>query len=190
MTREEKQEKARVSRIMSEGPIDLPFALLVLLLTTIGVLMVFSASFARSYYEAENPTTMVALSVFLRQAFFAVAGVVAMFVVSKIDYHWWRRWASTAAGAGDCAAGAGYYPTQPAGCHQRRCNPLAERGDHDLPAIGGGEVCGNPLFCRYHHVSKSEKMNTFRTESCPIVLILGVISRPRCCWSPICPARC
>ena len=51
MTPEEKQEKARVNRIMSKGPIDLPFALLVLLLTAIGVLMVFSASFARAYYE-------------------------------------------------------------------------------------------------------------------------------------------
>ena len=93
MTREEKQEKARVNRIMSKGPIDLPFALLVLLLTAIGVLMVFSASFARAYYEASDPSAMAALSVFLRQAGFAVVGIVAMFVVSKIDYHKWRRWA-------------------------------------------------------------------------------------------------
>ena len=42
-------------RGLGVDPIDLPFALLVLLLTTIGVLMVFSASFARSFYEAENP---------------------------------------------------------------------------------------------------------------------------------------
>ena len=93
MTPEEKQEKARVNRIMSKGPIDLPFALLVLLLTAIGVLMVFSASFARAYYEASDPSAMAALSVFLRQAGFAVVGIVAMFVVSKIDYHKWRRWA-------------------------------------------------------------------------------------------------
>ena len=93
MTREEKQEKARINRIMSKGPIDLPFALLVLLLTAIGVLMVFSASFARAYYESSDPSTMAALSVFLRQLVFAVAGVIVMFVVSRIDYHWWRRWA-------------------------------------------------------------------------------------------------
>ena len=93
MTPEEKQEKARVNRIMSKGPIDLPFALLVLLLTAIGVLMVFSASFARAYYEASDPSAMAALSVFLRQAGFAVVGMIAMFVVSKIDYHKWRRWA-------------------------------------------------------------------------------------------------
>ncbi len=93
MTREEKQEKARIDRILAKGPIDLPFALLVVLLTAIGVLMVFSASFARAYYESSNPTTMAALSVFLRQLLFAVVGIAAMFVVSKIDYHRWRRWA-------------------------------------------------------------------------------------------------
>ncbi len=93
MTAEEKQEKRRINRIMSKGPIDIPFAMLVLLLTSIGVLMVFSASYARAFYEASNPTTMAALSVFLRQFVFAVAGVIGMFVVSRIDYHWWRRWA-------------------------------------------------------------------------------------------------
>ncbi len=93
MTLEEKQEKARVNRIMSKGPIDLPFALLVLLLTAIGVLMVFSASFARAYYEASDPSTAAALSVFMRQAGFAVVGILVMFGVSKVDYHRWRRWA-------------------------------------------------------------------------------------------------
>ncbi len=93
MTQEEKQEKARINRIMSKGPIDLPFTLLVLLLTAIGVLMVFSASFARAYYEASDPSTMAALSIFLRQAGFAAAGIVVMFVISKVDYHRWRRWA-------------------------------------------------------------------------------------------------
>ena len=93
MTREEKLEKARISRIMSKGPIDLPFALLVLLLVGIGVLMVFSASFARAFYTAKDPSVMAGLSVFSRQLVFAVAGVIAMFAVSKIDYHWWRRWA-------------------------------------------------------------------------------------------------
>ena len=94
MTKEEKQEKARVDRILAKGPIDLPFALLVLLLTGIGVLMVFSASFARAFYEAENPTVMSALSVFIRQLAFAGVGVVVMFAVSKIDYHRWRRFAT------------------------------------------------------------------------------------------------
>lgn len=91
MTAEEKQEKIRVNRIMAKGPLDLPFAIIVILLTSIGVLMVFSASFARSFYEATNPTIFAALGVFFRQLFFAVVGVVVMLVVSKIDYHRWRN---------------------------------------------------------------------------------------------------
>ena len=49
VTSEEKRQKAQINRLMAKGPIDLPFALLVLLLTAIGVLMVFSASFARAF---------------------------------------------------------------------------------------------------------------------------------------------
>ena len=56
VTREEKLEKIRVNRIMSKGPADVPLVLLVLLLTGIGVLMVFSASFARAFYESESRT--------------------------------------------------------------------------------------------------------------------------------------
>ena len=41
VTSEEKRQKAQINRLMAKGPIDLPFALLVLLLTAIGVLMVF-----------------------------------------------------------------------------------------------------------------------------------------------------
>ena len=64
MTSEEKRQKAQINRLMAKGPIDLPFALLVLLLTAIGVLMVFSASFARAFYEAEDPSAMAALSAY------------------------------------------------------------------------------------------------------------------------------
>ena len=35
---------------LARGPMDLPFLMLVLLLTGIGVIMVFSASFATAYY--------------------------------------------------------------------------------------------------------------------------------------------
>ena len=38
------------------GQIDLPFLMLVLLLLTIGVVMIFSASFARAYYDPTDET--------------------------------------------------------------------------------------------------------------------------------------
>lgn len=67
------------------GKLDIPFLLLVLLLLTIGVIMLFSASYARSYVETGNSTFY-----FARQAKFALAGVAAMMFVSYLNYQWWR----------------------------------------------------------------------------------------------------
>ena len=36
---------------LARGPVDLPFLMLVLMLTGIGVVMVFSASFATAFYD-------------------------------------------------------------------------------------------------------------------------------------------
>ena len=37
---------------LARGPMDLPFLMLVVLLTGIGVIMVFSASYATAYYDS------------------------------------------------------------------------------------------------------------------------------------------
>ena len=66
---------------LARGPMDLPFLMLVVLLTGIGVIMVFSASYATAYYEGRDPTFY-----FFRQGLFAVAGLAIMYVVSKINY--------------------------------------------------------------------------------------------------------
>ena len=83
--RKEKQEE---SRELAKGPIDLPFCLLVLLLTAIGLIMLLSASFPSAYYE--DGTNNNPLYYFIRQGVFAVAGIAAMFVISKINYQRFR----------------------------------------------------------------------------------------------------
>ncbi len=67
------------------GRMDVPFLLLTLLLTVIGLVMLFSASFPSAYYETGNPAYY-----FKRQAIFAALGLSAMFVVAKINYQRWR----------------------------------------------------------------------------------------------------
>lgn len=47
--------------------------------------MLFSASFPRAYYDTGDGTYY-----FKRQAAFAALGLVAMFIVSKINYQRWR----------------------------------------------------------------------------------------------------
>ena len=70
---------------LARGPLDLPFLTLVLLLTGIGVIMVFSASYPTAITEDVSPTTY-----FVKQAIFAVGGTVIMLFVSKINYQRFR----------------------------------------------------------------------------------------------------
>ncbi len=67
------------------GLLDLPFLILTVLLVLIGVVMMFSASYARAYMEEGSSTYY-----FFRQGLFATAGLFIMWVVSRINYHVWR----------------------------------------------------------------------------------------------------
>lgn len=68
------------------GPIDLPYMLLVILLCSIGLIMMFSASYATG---AANPKVGAAYYV-TRQSVYAVIGVVVMLVVSRMNYHYFK----------------------------------------------------------------------------------------------------
>lgn len=67
------------------GMLDLPFLLLTVLLVMIGVIMMFSASYA-SAYATENSSTYY----FSRQAAFALVGIAIMLFVSRLNYQVWR----------------------------------------------------------------------------------------------------
>ncbi len=64
---------------------DLPFLILTVMLVVIGVIMLFSASYARAFAEEENSAYY-----FVRQGGFAVAGLVIMWVISRLNYQIWR----------------------------------------------------------------------------------------------------
>ncbi|MBQ4119617.1 MAG: cell division protein FtsW [Clostridia bacterium] len=70
------------------GKIDITFFSLVLILLTIGLVMLFSASYAYSYEYYGNSYKFIS-----RQALFAVVGVIVMLWVSKWDYHIFKRFA-------------------------------------------------------------------------------------------------
>ena len=72
---------------IERGPIDLPFAVLALLLLTIGVIMVLSASFASAYYTMDGNATYY----FVRQTLFALCGVGVMFLCSRFPMDFYRR---------------------------------------------------------------------------------------------------
>jgi len=67
------------------GLMDIPFLVLTVLLVMIGVVMMFSASYARAYELKGNSTYY-----FARQAIFAVVGIGLMLFVSRVNYQIWR----------------------------------------------------------------------------------------------------
>ncbi len=82
----QKQPEQKQKIILDErGMVDLPFLLITVLLVTIGVIMMFSASYA-SAYASEDSSTFY----FARQGLFALAGVGIMLFVSRLNYQMWR----------------------------------------------------------------------------------------------------
>lgn len=75
---------------LARGPMDLPFLMLTMMLVGIGLIMVFSASYASAYYDSSASVRNNPLFYIKRQAMFAVAGTVIMYVVSKINYQTFR----------------------------------------------------------------------------------------------------
>ena len=70
----------------STGMLDIPYLVLTLLLVAIGLLMMFSASYARALHDTGN-----AAYYFVRQAGFAAFGIVVMLVVSRLNYFIFHR---------------------------------------------------------------------------------------------------
>ncbi len=65
----------------SRGVVDAPFLVLVLLLVGIGLIMMFSASYASAYEETDNATYY-----FIRQLVYSLGGIAIMIVVAVLPY--------------------------------------------------------------------------------------------------------
>lgn len=72
---------------IKKGGLDLPFLVLVVVILMIGLVMLFSASYAYAYFNKGQDSFYF----IKRQAFFAVIGIIAMVILAKIDYHWLHK---------------------------------------------------------------------------------------------------
>lgn len=84
-----KQSVKKRSDFWAVGKLDIPFLLLVITILTIGLVMLFSATYTYAYYNENGDSAYF----FKRQLIFAIAGVVAMFLVSKIRYDYFKLFA-------------------------------------------------------------------------------------------------
>lgn len=74
------------SKFIAKGNLDVGFLLLVLLLLAIGLVMLASAGYSLAYYKKEDSYDYIR-----DQAKFAVVGLIMMFVISRINYNYFRR---------------------------------------------------------------------------------------------------
>ena len=76
----------RSGRISGRGRVDVPFLILVLLLLTVGLAMLYSASLAQSMYDSGYRTSFL---YFKKQAVCALIGLGAMFAMSRLPVKLW-----------------------------------------------------------------------------------------------------
>ena len=69
-----------------ENPIDYTLLITILLLLTIGLIMVLSASSPTSLAESGN-----SYKYFVKQGIFAIIGLVLMTIISNIDYRFYKK---------------------------------------------------------------------------------------------------
>lgn len=82
------QHKKSKFSLFTSGKVDIVFLSLLLALLVIGLISLFSASYAYSLTNYGDSYHFIK-----RQALFAVMGLGIMFVTSKIDYHFYRKFA-------------------------------------------------------------------------------------------------
>lgn len=68
------------------GPIDLPYLLLTLLLVLLGLVVMYSASYARAYVTQGNSAYY-----FVRQLIYAILGLAVLYVACRLDGRVWQR---------------------------------------------------------------------------------------------------
>ena len=168
-----RKEKEAESRELAKGPIDLPFCLLVLLLTAIGLIMLLSASFPSAYYETDGKNPMF---YFTRQAVFAVMGIAAMFLIGKINYQRFRGAAKLMLYVAIVLLVLVIVPGNPIAV--TRNNATRWLGVGDLFTFQPSEIAKMAVVLYFSDSisRKKDRMHTTRYGIVPYLGILGVIS--------------
>ena len=84
------KEDRRLGKQRTRESVDIPFLLLLLLLLTVGLGMLYSASYAQSHYDTGYTQSTRYLQ---KQGLCALIGLGAMVIASRIPPEFWLRWA-------------------------------------------------------------------------------------------------
>ena len=168
MSHREKQLKKSAVRVVESdlGVIDLPYLLLTLLLVAIGLLVLFSASYARAYYETKN-----AASVFVNQLIFAVMGIGVMWLISRVPYEWYQKLSLLI-----LAASIGLLVLVPViGTESGGATRWLDFG---FVSFQPSEIAKFGVICSFAAImaAHTRDMKTIRYGVAPYVVILGIIA--------------
>lgn len=155
--------------------LDMPLFVFIMVLLAIGLVMLFSASYANSYYYEDNSYHYIT-----RQGGFAVFGIVAMLLISTFDYHRFHQLALPIAGVslvlllmvllfGRVLKMESIAPAEGVATRWLQLGPLG---------FQPSEVAKFALIVVFAHMISlyADKMGTFRYGVLPFVGVLGLFA--------------
>ena len=164
VSRRDARRAAREKRRARIGGFDMPFLILLLLVLSIGLICMFSASYVYAYYNDNDSYYYIK-----RQMVFALIGVAAMLICSCIDYHFWHKMAIPLMAVSLVLLGVVLLLPSSIGVHRWI----------RLPGLGQfqpSEVAKFALILLFAHLisHNQNRMKTFLGGFLPFILILGV----------------
>lgn len=84
-----KRKNSPLNGLLANGSMDISFFLLLIVIVSVGLVMLFSASYTYSYYNRNGDSTYI----FRRQIIFTVLGLIGMYAVSRIRYEYFKVFA-------------------------------------------------------------------------------------------------
>lgn len=154
--------------------LDMPLLIFILVLLAIGLVMLFSASYANSYYLQGNSYYYIS-----RQAVFAVFGVAAMLLISTFDYHSFHKLAIVIFGV------SLFLLVFLLICRYAHIKSIANwEGDatrwlnFGIVSFQPSEIAKFALIVLFAHmISRNlDRMDTFRYGVVPYVAIMGLVA--------------
>lgn len=155
---------------ITRGPVDIPFLMLTLLLLSIGVIMVLSASYASAYYDLNKETGGNATYYFVKQLIFALMGVAIMLVASRFPMTFYRRFSFWVLAVAIVLLMAVLVVGTKSNGARRWIMIAGQSIQPSEIAKIGVILFFSTLICKYKNL-----MGTFKYGVLPFVIILGVI---------------
>lgn len=159
--------KAKFLRTLGKvPPMDLPFLILIFCLVGFGLIMLYSASYAVALYRMED-----AYAYIRPQLIFAVVGLVAMGVASRVDYHIFHKLAWPLMTLSIVLLIIVLFMPEYNGCKRWIVIP-------GLGTLQPSEIAKFAIVLTFAHIISVNysKMKTFQFGVLPFVLLLGVVA--------------